>query len=228
MNYLPMGQFLKLLFTLFFFFGWSVCSAQKNSYWDLQVGLGSYINSYDGKFANFHNPRGLGPEVVLLRGRDRKGLGYEYGICYRHTASEGLFFLSNQRIYNFQNAGFILLPVFLTYSFRNLEPSRKLSLKVRTGVYAGWMLYGDDYLLYQNGNRTLNGYNATPSRFPTFDAFGGQLGLKVEYAYKGHRKLYLEIRTILDASTLIYPRYVPFNISFANYQGRLIGLGTNF
>lgn len=215
------------LLVLFFFFGWSVCSAQKRNYWDLQIGLGSYTNS-GGPYANMHNPRGQGPEVTLLRGKNRKGLGYEYGLTYRHTAHQSIGFINNDRIDHNVNAGFLLIPAFMTYTFRNLEPSGALSLKLRTGLYAGWMLYGNEYLGVVNGSRSLNLLHGRPSRFPTFEAFGGQLGLKVQYAFKEHRAVYFEIRTILDASGIIYPKYVPYSLSFADYEGRLIGLGINF
>ena len=216
------------LLVLFFFFGWGVCSAQKRNYWDLQVGLGSYINDYDGRYANIYNPRGQGPEVTLLRGKNRKGLGYEYGLTYRHTAHQSVSFFNNDRIDKYVNAGFLLIPAFMTYTFQNLEPSGALSLKLRTGLYAGWMLYGEEYFVAANGTRGPNIFNGNTSRFPTFDAFGGQLGLKVQYAYQGNKAVYLEIRTILDASSVIHPNYVPYSLSFASYKGRLIGLGINF
>jgi hypothetical protein len=218
----------KLSILFFFYFGQGVCLAQNKTYWDLQVGLGSYLNFPNSKYWNYHNPRGQGLEVSTLRGRDRKGFGWETGITYRHTAHENVFFVQNQRIDNLVNAGFFLIPAFLTYSVRNLEPTRRVSLKLRTGLYAGWRVYGDDYYVYPNGTRSINTYNGTPSRFPTFEAFGGQLGLKVQYAYKEHINLYLEIRTIMDASGFLYPKYVPYNISFTDYTGRLIGLGSTF
>lgn len=189
--------------------GVSSAVAQPRPYLTVTGGAGYYTNHNDGTLLNTYNPRGIGSNAGIAFGRTKpKGFGWEIGVTHRvvRYQNAGLLYDSTRTVLDssdfHSHYRFVLLPLWLTYTH---PISKTIQLGIRVGVYAGWKTYGAEKQtsrLYPGA-----GYGfADGSRFPKFDAFGGQAGVSVSYQLNPRILLGIEGFLTKDASDLIYPK----------------------
>ncbi|GHB70873.1 hypothetical protein [Persicitalea jodogahamensis] len=191
-------------------------------------GVGSCINTHDASLLNHYNPRRIGPELNFFVGRHRKRLGWQAGVTYRDVRHFTLGKLYDpakptiDTVRKYDDTGFILLPLYLTYRVGN----PKWTAGLRAGLYGGWKIHAYSELIAPSGVK----YN-TPvdwTRFPTPDTFGGQGGLELMYRLNRKVSLYTEARLIIDASDLIFPNYHNYTNTYAGYRGRTFTVGLTY
>lgn len=220
---------LRLLLLLAVSFLWAKegCG-QFVDYVGFSGGIGSYINDHDASLLNSFNPRRNGPELNLFLGKQRKRLGWEAGVTYRdvrHFTLGKLYDPAKPTIDTVRKSdvtGFVVLPVYVTYRVGN----PKWTVGLRAGLYGGWKIYAKSELTVPSGLKYMTPVDWT--RFPTLDTFGGQGGLELMYRLNPKISLYTEARLIVDASSLIFPDYHNYTITYANYRGRTFTVGINY
>ena len=219
-------HFLRVLIILFL--GAGEGYSQFINYAGFSGGIGSYINDYDASLLNSFNPRRIGPELNLFVGKQRKRLGWQAGVTYRdvHHFTLGKLYdpakLTIDTVRKSDATGFIVLPIYLTYRIGN----PKWTVGLRAGLYGGWKIYAKSELIVPSGVKYVTPVDWT--RFPTLDTFGGQGGLELMYRLNPKISLYTEARPIIDASSLIFPRYHNYTNPYANYRGRTFTVGINY
>ncbi len=206
-------------------FSWHFVLAQPRSYLSVSGGVGSFSNHDDGSLRNTYNPRGLGANVGLSFGRGKaSGFGWEIGLVHRVVKYQfaGVLFDANRAVLDTNDAHnhyrFILLPLSLVYSH---PLTKTLHISIKAGFYAGWKTYGAETLTSRLYPGMGYGF-AQGSRFPTFDAFGGQAGLGLDYRLNPRVSFGIEGMLVQDASNLIHPSPPRIPIRFAYYNAKII------
>ncbi|GEM_PF-912566 len=200
--------------------------AQPRPYISVAGGVGYSSNRFDSAFSNVSNPVERGANLGIFYGRARKkGFGWETGINYRDVRYKetGVLYDSNRTVLDSNDIRsrytFILVPVWLTYS----QPlSKNIHLRAKVGLYTGWKTFGQEMLTSRLYPNVIYYGFASGSRFPTVDAFGGQVGLDICYQLNRHLSVGMNGTLVRDASALIYPFPRKISTRFSDYRTSIV------
>lgn len=189
----------------------------------LSGGVASFANSHDTALLNYYKPRRHGIDLSAIYQVERDGrLGWDTGLSIRHV---NYFTLSAFPASPGQQADtarissrykFILIPVNLRYDKR----LNKIQLAVVAGLYAGWKTFGSETMVSQTGEVFIDLSAKARSRFPTFDSFGVQASIELNYMITDKLSIGLSGLIIQDASEIIYKEN-SWPHTFSGYSGRI-------